>query len=81
MKKSKYTEEQIAFALRQTETGTSVQEVIRKMGISEQTFYNWKKKYGGLGVSELLNKNRATSLTLSFGGRALDTVALLVSPL
>jgi len=53
MKKSKYTEEQIAFALRQAETGTSVQEVIRKLGISEQTFYNWKKKYGGLGVSEL----------------------------
>lgn len=53
MKKSKYTEEQIAFALRQAETGTSVQDVIRKMGISEQTFYNWKKKYGGLGVSEL----------------------------
>ena len=53
MKKSKFTEEQIAFALRQAETGTSVKEVIRKMGISEQTFYNWKKKYGGLGVSEL----------------------------
>jgi len=53
MKQSKYTEEQIAFALKQAETGTSVQEVIRKMGISEQTFYNWKKKYGGLGVSEL----------------------------
>lgn len=53
MKKSKYTEEQIAFALKQAETGTTVQEIIRKMGISEQTFYNWKKKYGGLGPSEL----------------------------
>jgi putative transposase len=53
MKKSKFTEEQIAFALRQAETGTPVKEVIRKMGITEQTFYNWKKKYGGLGVSEL----------------------------
>ncbi len=53
MKKSKFTESQIAFALKQAETGTPVAEVIRKMGISEQTFYNWKKKYGGLGVSEL----------------------------
>jgi putative transposase len=53
MKTSKYTEEQIAFALRQAETGTKVAEVCRKMGISEATFYNWKKKYGGLGVSEL----------------------------
>ena len=53
MKKTKYSEEQIAFALRQAETGTRVSEVCRKMGISEATFYNWKKKYGGLGVSEL----------------------------
>ncbi|ACS81685.1 transposase IS3/IS911 family protein [Maridesulfovibrio salexigens DSM 2638] len=53
MKKSKFTDEQIAFALRQAETGTKVNEVCRKMGISEATFYNWKKKYGGLGVSEL----------------------------
>jgi putative transposase len=53
MKKTKYTEQQIAFALKQAETGTSVQEVCRKMGISEATFYNWKKKYGGVGVAEL----------------------------
>lgn len=53
MKKTKYTDEQIAFALRQAETGTRVGEVCRKMGISEATFYNWKKKYGGLGVSEV----------------------------
>ena len=52
MKTTKFTEEQIAFALRQSETGTKVAEVCRKMGISEATFYNWKKKYGGLGVSE-----------------------------
>ena len=51
--KSKFTEEQIAFALRQAESGTTVAEVCRKMGVSEATFYNWKKKYGGLGVSEL----------------------------
>lgn len=53
MKKSRYTDEQIAFALRQAETGTPVQEVIRKMGISEQTFYRWKKLYGGLGPAEV----------------------------
>ena len=53
MKKSKYTEEQIAFALKQAETGTRVEEVCRKFGISQATFYSWKKKYGGLGVSEL----------------------------
>ena len=53
MKKSKFTEEQIAFALHQTETGTNVEEVCRKIGISQATFYAWKKKYGGMGVSEL----------------------------
>ena len=53
MRKSKFTEEQIAFALRQAETGTRVEEVCRKFGISQATFYNWKKKYGGLGMSEL----------------------------
>ena len=53
MRRSKFTEQQIAFALRQAETGTRVAEVCRKMGISDATFYNWKKKYGGLGVPEL----------------------------
>ncbi len=53
MKKSKFTEQQIAFALRQGETGTKVGEVCRQLGISSQTYYSWKKKYGGLGVSEL----------------------------
>jgi putative transposase len=53
MKKTKFTDQQIAYALRQAETGTRVGEVCRKMGISEATFYNWKKKYGGLGVSEV----------------------------
>lgn len=53
MRKSRYTDEQIAFALRQAETGTPVREVLRKMGISEQTFYRWKRMYGGLGPSEV----------------------------
>ena len=53
MKKSKFTEEQIAFALKQAESGTRIEEVCRKMGISQATFYAWRKKFGGLGVSEL----------------------------
>ncbi len=53
MKRSKYTEQQIAFGLKQAELGTPVEEVCRKPGISDATFYNWKKKYGGLGPSEL----------------------------
>jgi putative transposase len=53
VKRSQYTEEQIAFALQQAEVGTSVEEICRKMGISDATFYNWRKKYGGLGPSEL----------------------------
>ena len=53
MKRSKFTESQIVFALKQAETGVAVAEVCRKMGVSEATFYNWKKKYGGLGPDEL----------------------------
>lgn len=43
----------MSFALQQAEHGTPVKEVVRKLGITEQTFYRWKKKYGGLGTSEL----------------------------
>ena len=53
MKKSKFTEQQIVFALKQAETGVPVAEVCRKMGISEATFYNWKRKFSGLGTAEL----------------------------
>jgi putative transposase len=53
MKRTKFSEEQIAFALKQAETGTAVKDVLRQMGITEQTFYRWKRKYGGLGPSEL----------------------------
>ena len=49
MKKSWYTAEQVAFALRQAESGTAIPEVCRKMGISEQTFYRWKKRLAGMG--------------------------------
>ncbi len=53
MKRKRYTEQQIVFALQQAEAGTPVAEICRKMGIAEQTFYRWKKRYGDLGVSEI----------------------------
>jgi len=53
MRRSKFTESQIVFVLKQVETGTPLREVCRKTGISESTFYLWKKKYGDLGISEL----------------------------
>lgn len=51
MKKSRFTHEQIAFALKQAESGVPVEEVCRKQGISQQTFYRWKKMFDGLGVA------------------------------
>jgi putative transposase len=53
VKKSKFTEAPIGFALKQAETGTRIDEVCRKMGISQATFFNWKKKYSGMGTNEL----------------------------
>lgn len=53
MKRSRYTEEQIAFALKQTELGTPIPEVCRKMDTSDATLYAWRQKFGGLGPSEL----------------------------
>lgn len=76
MKKTRCTDEQIAFASKQAETGTPVAEVTRRMAISEQNFYCWKKMYGGLGVGELRrvrqledeNRKRKALLSLWKGG-------------
>lgn len=53
MKKSRFSEQQIAFILKQAEDGTTVEEVCRKAGISSQTYYRWRSKYGGLMPSEM----------------------------
>ena len=60
MKKSKFSEEQIAYTLRLAESGTPVADVCRQMGISEATFYVWKKKYAQLGVAELRQLRQLT---------------------
>jgi len=53
MPRKGHTEEQVVAALQQVESGEKVAEVCRKTGISEATFYNWKKQYAGLGIGEL----------------------------
>lgn len=53
MKKNRFTQEQIAYALRQAEASTPVEQITRKMGVSEATFYRWKKRFAGMGVAEL----------------------------
>ena len=53
MKRKRYTDEQIAYALRQAEAGTPVTEICRKMGVSQQAFYRWRRKFAGMGVAEL----------------------------
>jgi putative transposase len=53
MRKSRFTQEQIAYAMKQVEVGVPVAELCRKMGVSKQTFYVWKKKYAGMGIVEV----------------------------
>lgn len=53
MPRKGYTEEQIVYALRQAEGGKKVAEICREMGVSQQAFYSWKRRYAGLGLSEL----------------------------
>ena len=67
MKRSKFSEEQVAYALRQAEAGTAVGDVCRQLGISETTFYAWKKKYAHLGINEVRR------LCCNFGRRRLVT--------
>ena len=53
MKRKRYSDEQIAFALRQADGGTAVEEICRKLGVSEVTFYRWKKQFAGMGTVEI----------------------------
>ena len=53
MRKSRFSDEQIAAALRQAEAGTTVAEITRKLGVSENTFYLWRKRFGKLGTPEI----------------------------
>lgn len=53
MRKARFSEEQITYALKQVESGKPVGEVCRQIGVSEQSFYRWKRKYEGMGVAEL----------------------------
>lgn len=80
MRKSKFSEKQIIGAIKQVEAGSSVAQVTRKLGVSEQTFYRWKSKYAGMGVSEakrlreLEDENRR--LKHMVAEQALDNQAL-----
>jgi putative transposase len=58
MRKSRFSVEQIAYAIKQVDAGVPVGELCRKLGISEQTFYVWKKKYGAMGVAEARRVNQ-----------------------
>ena len=58
MRKSRFSVEQMVYALKQVETGVPVAELCRKLGISEQTFYQWKKKYAGMGAVEARQVNQ-----------------------
>jgi len=75
MRTSKFTEEQMAYALKQAELGISVEEVCRKMGISSATFYKWRQKYAGVGPSEL-RRMRAVGLDADLGVSAAMDIRL-----
>ena len=83
MRRSRFTEEQIVTALREHEAGTSAKELCRRLGIATETLYNWKRKYGGMDVSEarrlrqLEEENRQLKrlvADLSLDNRALKDV-------
>jgi putative transposase len=80
MKKSRYKEEQIIAVLKEVDAGTKLQDVVRRLGVTEQTYYRWKAKYGGMEVSDakklkaLEDENRR--LKQMVADQALDLQAL-----
>ena len=58
MKKSRFSEEQITYALRQADSGTPVADICRQLGVSEASFYYWRKKFGTLGISGMRERVR-----------------------
>lgn len=61
MKKGRFTESQIVSAMKKQESGIAVKDIAREMGISEATFYNWKAKYGGMEVSDVVKMKQMES--------------------
>jgi putative transposase len=80
MKRSKFTEEQIIGAIKQHEAGSKTQDICRKLGISEQTFYKWKSKFGGMDVSDAKRlralEEENAKLKKLLAEQMLDNVAL-----
>ena len=80
MRKKTFSEEQIALALRDAETGTPVTEVCRKMGVSEQSFYRWKKKYLGMGIAELRRLRQLEEENRKLKGIVADLTLDIIRP-
>ncbi len=80
MKRKRYSDEQIAFALRQADSGTAVEEICRKLGVSEATFYRWKKQFAGMGTVEIRRlkqlEEENTKLTRLVADFSLDKTML-----
>ena len=80
MKRKRFTEEQIVKVLQEAQAGIPIKYLVRKHGMTEQTFYRWKKQYGGLGVNELRELKRLKEenrrLKQIVADQALDIVAL-----
>jgi putative transposase len=82
MKKSRFSDEQISSALRQVETGTKVQDICRQLGISQATFFNWKSKFGGMGVNEphrLRQLEQENAHLLNLVRRSPDTILKILN--